>query len=380
MPEMDGFEVLETLRRDYAITDLPVIMLSAHDDGAEVRRALRLGANDYELKPTDYDLLLRRVATHLSLVSGDGRDMGGFRILGKLGSGGMGSVYRAHQPSTGLDVALKVLPRSITVDDDIANRFVREARLAARFNHGNVVRVLDVGVHDGIHFIVMELVEGRTVRDLADGDPMSARAALAIVRQVAGGLAAMHRDGVIHRDIKPANILVTGDGTAKITDFGIAREARRARRITRRRVGVGNAVYASPEQFEGEGDHRADIYSLGATLYFMLTGEDPFSPELGIDAILRLKRAGPPKWARADVPAPVRALVACMTQPRPRRRFQDYDALGRAVEDARAGRTPAVVAARRRWPWLVLVVSAGLAVAAWWFWPLLRQLIRTPAG
>jgi len=381
MPEMDGLEALTALRRDYAMTELPVIMLTAREDAEEVTRALRLGANDYELKPADHKVLLKRVATHLALVSGEGKNMAGYRILGKLGSGGMGSVYRAHQPNTGLDVALKVLPRSITVNDEIAARFVREARLAARFNHPNVIRVLDVGEDEGIHFIVMELAEGRTIRDWADAKPMVVGEALKITRQVASGLAAMYRGGVIHRDIKPENILVTDSGSAKIADFGIAREARRGRRITRTGVGVGNAIYASPEQFEGAGDHRSDIYSLGATLYLMITGEDPYPLDLDIESVLRLKRSGPPKWPTPHVPAPVRALVARMMQPAPRRRFQDYAALEGAIADASVGRMVSVPKPSNRLRWLVLVGSlVAAAGAAWWFSPALRQLIRSATG
>ena len=152
-----------------------------------------------------------------------GQRLGRFEVRGRLGVGGMGDVYRAHDPQLGRDVAIKTLPSAFTNDPDRQRRFEREARAAASLNHANILAVHDVGVHEGIPFIVTELLEGDTLRQQMNGRPLAPRKAIEYAMQIASGLAAGHERGVIHRDIKPDNLFITTDGRVKILDFGLAK-------------------------------------------------------------------------------------------------------------------------------------------------------------
>jgi serine/threonine-protein kinase len=199
---------------------------------------------------------------------------GRYQLEEPLGHGGMASVYRARDTSLGREVALKVLAENLTGDEDLRKRFLREARLAARLSHPNVVSVYDVGEEeDGRPYIVMELVDGETLAERGRVPPDEARA---LTLQAARGLAHAHEAGLIHRDIKPGNLLVRVDGTIKIADFGIARAAETTA-LTQAGTVLGTAAYLAPEQALGEEvTPAADVYSLGAVLYELLTGRPPF--------------------------------------------------------------------------------------------------------
>jgi serine/threonine-protein kinase len=204
----------------------------------------------------------------------------GYELQKRLGEGGMGATYLARQLSMDRLVALKVLRRNLARNSDFLSRFSREARLAGRLDHPNIVQALDVGESGGFHYLVMEYVEGRSVYELMPKQgAMAEGQALRLCLQVARALEYAHRHGVVHRDVKPDNILVTGQGVAKLCDFGLARDTHAETRLTQTGMMMGTPHYASPEQARGQKDVdiRSDIYSLGATLYHMVTGQPPFS-------------------------------------------------------------------------------------------------------
>ena len=205
----------------------------------------------------------------------------GFQIVAKLGSGAMATVYKARQLSLDRMVAIKVLPKRMSENQEFVDRFYKEGKAAAKLNHANIVAAYDVGEAGGYHYFVMEYVEGKTVYDhLVDsGKPYPEKEALKIIIQVCRALVHAHAQGLIHRDVKPKNIMIAPDGTAKLADMGLAREAG-DKEVALAEAGkaYGTPYYISPEQIRGEVniDFRSDIYSLGATLYHMVTGRVPF--------------------------------------------------------------------------------------------------------
>jgi serine/threonine-protein kinase len=204
----------------------------------------------------------------------------GFQLIRKIGAGAMASVFMARQLSLDRTVAIKVLPKRLSEDPEFVARFYREGRAAAQLNHNNIVQAIDVGEYAGSHYFVMEYVDGTTVYDeLAKKRVYVEPEALGIIIQIAEALHHAHARGFIHRDVKPKNIMITKDGVAKLADMGLAREARDAEAAAAEKGrAYGTPYYISPEQIRGEVDvdFRADIYSLGATLYHMVAGRVPF--------------------------------------------------------------------------------------------------------
>jgi serine/threonine-protein kinase len=213
----------------------------------------------------------------------------GYQILDKLGQGAMGTVYRAKQLSMDRLVAIKVLHARLAGNREFLDRFRREAHTAAKFSSNNVVQAIDVGSAGNVHYFVMEYVQGKTVREELDGGRVfEEREALDIVLQVAQALHQAHRRGLVHRDVKPGNIILTAEGVAKLADLGLARDiADRAAVKAEKGLIIGTPYYIAPEQIKGreDVDIRADLYSLGATLYHMVTGQPPFAGK-EIDKIL----------------------------------------------------------------------------------------------
>ncbi len=204
----------------------------------------------------------------------------GYQILGKLGKGAMATVYKARQVSLDRIVAVKVLPKRYSENPEFVDRFYREGKAAAKLNHANIVQAIDVGESDGYHFFIMEYVDGYTIHDkLTNNRRYSEKEALDIIIQIADALVHAHARGLIHRDVKPKNIMITRDNVAKLADMGLAREVSDTR-LAQSEAGraYGTPYYISPEQIRGEVeiDLRADIYSLGATFYHMVTGRVPF--------------------------------------------------------------------------------------------------------
>jgi serine/threonine-protein kinase len=213
----------------------------------------------------------------------------GYILLGKLGKGAMATVYKARQISLDRIVAIKVLPRKMSENPEFVDRFYKEGKAAARLSHNNIVQAIDVGsTPEGFHFFVMEYVEGKTLYDIMQPPPVGeGRAfgeaeALDVMIQIAQALAHAHERGLIHRDVKPKNIILTPQGVAKLTDLGLAR-ATDDKHAAESEAGkaYGTPYYISPEQIRGEIDidYRADIYSLGATFYHLITGRPPFEGE-----------------------------------------------------------------------------------------------------
>ena len=205
--------------------------------------------------------------------------VGGFDIIGRIGRGGMGTVFKARQTSVDRVVALKVLSPRLAKNEGFVQRFLREARSAARLNHPHIVQAIDAGFADGYYYFAMEYVDGVTVRQLMTREGQVAEVkALRIIAGVARALEHAHKHGIVHRDIKPENIMINREGVVKLADLGLARSYERPDTLTMHGTALGTPYYMSPEQARGEEeiDTRADIYALGATLYDMLTGEFPF--------------------------------------------------------------------------------------------------------
>ncbi len=212
-----------------------------------------------------------------------GQKLGHYRVLEKIGEGGMGVVYRARDERLERDVALKVLPADALSDDTARRQFRKEALALARLNHPNIGAVYDFDCQDGIDFLVMEYVPGSTVGEKVVAG-ISEKEVLQLGRQLAAGLAAAHEQGIIHRDLKPANLRVTPDGLLKILDFGLAKLLHRdpgadvTVSATQEGAVAGTLPYMSPEQLRGDAlDARTDIYAAGAVLFEMATGQRPFS-------------------------------------------------------------------------------------------------------
>jgi len=221
-----------------------------------------------------------------------GAKLGNYRILEKIGAGGQGTVYKATDTKLGRAVVIKVLPPELTVKEANLKRFEREARLASALDHPNICTIFDLNDIEGVHFIAMQYVEGKNVRDLVNGRPLDFRSALTITIQVADALAAAHERGIVHRDIKAGNVMVTPLGQVKVLDFGLAKLVDETAApgsihhtdLTEVGVPYGTATYAAPEQARGERvDARADIFSTGVLLYELLTGTWPFQGKTSVD-------------------------------------------------------------------------------------------------
>ena len=272
-----------------------------------------------------------------------GTRLGPYEIVATLGAGGMGEVYRARDARLGREVALKVLPSEVATSPDRLRRFEQEARAASAISHPNLLTVFDIGEQDGVRFLVTELLEGETLRDLLERGPTSAAKALELTAQFARGLAAAHERGIVHRDLKPENLFLTRDGHAKILDFGLAKVLEPtapqelatqvggfptrhpphpqhppdARQETAPGLVFGTVAYMSPEQVRGRpADARSDLFSLGVVLLEMLTGRPPFRRDSAAETMAAILKEEPPRLSTSGVQLPpalervVRRLIA----------------------------------------------------------------------
>jgi len=265
--------------------------------------------------------------------------LGRYRIKALIAQGGMGDIYLAVDLTLDRDVALKCLSRKLTIDLHFVERFRREAKATAAVVHTNVVPIHELGEENGLHYFSMEYVPGETLGDLiAREGKLAPAAALPLIRQAALGLAAAAARGLIHRDVKPSNILISPQGVVKLTDFGLVRALEDCSRITHSDMIVGTPHYVSPEQARGDAhiDHRADIYSLGITLYHTLSGTLPFHATTPMGIMLRhVNDPLPPLNAAVpSLPAVVVNLVHRMVEKDPCHRFAGYDELVDAIDAA----------------------------------------------
>ena len=272
-----------------------------------------------------------------------GTKLGPYEITSQLGSGGMGVVYRAHDSSLDRDIAIKVLPEQLAAEPDALRRFQREAKAVAALNHPNVVTIHAVEESGGVHFISMELVDGRPLGELIAKGPLPVERFLDVMTPLADALVAAHARGITHRDLKPANVMVTDDGRVKVLDFGLAKFVGTGgdleeTRLTQGGLIVGTFPYMSPEQVEGKPvDHRSDIFSLGVVMYEAVTGRRPFLGDSGPALMSAILRDAPPSASnlRADLPASVARLIDRCLEKSPGERYQGAADLRRDLRAAR---------------------------------------------
>jgi serine/threonine protein kinase len=269
-----------------------------------------------------------------------GKSLGQFRLVERIGSGGMATVFKAYQPTLDRYVAIKVLPAYHARDPVFVRRFVQEARSVAKLAHPNIVQIHDFGEQDNITYIVMEYVDGGTLKDRLK-KPLPVPEAVDYIIQAAEGLDCAHRNGIIHRDVKPANMLIRKDGHLLISDFGIAKILEGTTNLTRVGTSIGTPQYMSPEQGTGQMqavDRRSDIYSLGIVLFHCLTGRVPFTAESPLS--ITVKHLNDPlpieKLAETGVPNPIIQVIQQMTAKQPYERYQSADAVVDALTNALA--------------------------------------------
>ncbi len=324
----------------------------------------------------------------MALVAGS--RLGPYEVVAPIGAGGMGEVWRARDNRLGRDLAIKVLPPDVAADADRLRRFEKEARAASSLNHPNIVTVYDIGTADSISYIAMELVEGRTLRELLAAGPLPVRKLLGIAAQIADGLAKAHASGIVHRDLKPENAMVTGDGLVKILDFGLAKLARpeleaglptqapTVSQGTRPGIVMGTVGYMSPEQASGHPlDYHSDQFSLGSILYEAATGKPPFRRATAAQTLAAIIADEPDPIAAANpaVPAPLRWIVERCHAKEPQERYASTEDLARELRTLRehlseATSGPAAVAdegrapnrVRRLWPLLAIPLALAAAV------------------
>src|SRR5688572_13013353 len=260
-----------------------------------------------------------------------------YRVTGRIGSGGMADVYCADDTHLGREVAIKVLHRRFSQDEEFVERFRREASAAAGLQHPNVVSVYDRGSHDDTWYIAMELLKGRSLKDVIRQDaPIDQRRAIDLVIQILQAASFAHKRGVVHRDFKPHNVIVADDDSLKVTDFGIARAG--ASEMTETGSIMGTAQYLSPEQAQGQRvDARSDLYSIGVILFELLTSQVPFTGESAVSIALKhVSEPAPPvaSW-RPDVHPVLDAVIARALVKDPAGRFQSAEEFVLALDDAR---------------------------------------------
>jgi len=313
-----------------------------------------------------------------------GTKLGRYEIRSKLGAGGMGEVYQARDTQLGRDVAVKVLPASLSTDTTRMQRFEQEASAASALNHPNILVVHDIGALDGSPYVVSELLEGETLRTRIAGTPLGQRRAVDYALQIAHGLAAAHEKGIVHRDLKPDNIFITNDGRVKILDFGVAKltqlDANQAQtEIPTRRVDtdpgvvMGTVGYMSPEQLKGRAvDQRSDIFSFGAVLYEMLSGRRAFHGESAAETMSAILKEDPPELSATNktvTPALERIVDHCLEK-NPEARFHSARDLAFALEalsgsNAISGETTVIsTIATGRWTRRELILASVAAIGS----------------
>ena len=308
----------------------------------------------------------------------EGMMAGQYRIVARLGAGGMGEVFRAHDTRLDRDVALKTLPLGLVGDRSYMSRLRREAMILASLNHSNVATLYGIEETAGFFALVMEVVDGETLREHMAARRLTIVESVAIARQIADALEAAHRKGIIHRDLKPGNVMITRSGHVKVLDFGLAKRCDAAGNPDATRTGaiLGTAGYLSPEQAEGaRADARSDIFAFGAVLYEMLTGRRAFgadSPARTVSAVLR-DDPEPIEQVAPQVPPQLARIVRRCLVKDPQQRYQNMTDVRIALEDWKQDFRLGLPGPRSLAPW---ILAAGLAAAL--VWVLLRGERRIP--
>src|SRR6266849_1765245 len=300
-----------------------------------------------------------------------------YTIVSKIGEGGMGEVYRARDTKLGREVAIKVLPASLSENTDRLNRFEQEAQAAGALNHPNILVIFHIGTHEGAPYIVSELLEGETLRERMAGTALPQRKAIDYALQIAHGLAAAHEKGIVHRDIKPDNIFITDDGRVKILDFGLAKltsatDGTSQTEVPTRKVNtdpgtvMGTMGYMSPEQLKGQpADHRSDIFSFGAILYEMLSGKRAFRGDSMAETMSAILREDPPDLSETNKtvsPALERVVRHCLEK-NPAERFHSAPDLAFAIENLSGSPTSSGQMATM--PTITAESSAAVGLSRW---------------
>ena len=315
------------------------------------------------------------------MIFASGERLGAYEIVSLLGAGGMGEVYRARDTRLHRTVALKVVPPDRLADPEYKRRFLQEARAASALNHPNIVAVYDIAHDQGVEFLVMEYVSGKTLADLIPAAGMRDLLLVHYAAQMASALAAAHAAGIVHRDIKPANLIVTADSQVKVLDFGIAKLLETApaaphgmtdslQPLTGRGIVLGTVGYMSPEQVRGEPlDHRSDIFSLGCVLYEMATGTRPFSRPTAIDSVAALltEKPAPPTRSENPIPQSLQQIILRCLEKEPAARFQSACDIADELSVMRAttgARGSAWRISRRRFITTAGVTIVGIAGSA----------------
>jgi hypothetical protein len=325
-------------------------------------------------------------------------DLPGYRILGELGRGGMGVVYKAEQVKLKRLVALKMVLGGAIAGTQQLERFRTEAEAVGRLQHPNIVQVYEVGEHNGLPFFSLEYCAAGSLAQRLDGTPMQAREAAGLVETLARAIQAAHQAGIIHRDLKPGNVLLVADGTPKITDFGLAKKLDEAAALTQSGAVMGTPSYMAPEQALGkirDLGPAADIYALGALLYEMLTGRPPFKGATAMDTMLQVTsdEPVPPSRLQSRVPADLETICLKCLEKTPARRYASAQALaddlhrflnGESIQARPAGW------AERCWKWarrkpagaalvIVSVLALGVMLGGWLYFTVQLGLERTAA-
>ena len=280
-----------------------------------------------------------------------GTKLGRYEIRSKIGEGGMGEVYRARDEKLNRDVAIKVLPAQLSQDENRLRRFEQEAQAAGTLNHPNILGIFDVSTHNGLTYLVTELLEGEELRDRLNRGQLAQYKAIDFAQQIVAGLAAAHEKGIVHRDLKPENLFVTSNDRVKILDFGLAKlrpqrsdvissEIATAKQITDPGTVMGTVGYMSPEQVRGQdADHRSDIFSFGAILYEMLAGQRAFRRETMAETMTAILKEEPPELTETNprINLQLEKVVRRCLEKTPERRFHSAHDLGFALESLGAG-------------------------------------------
>ena len=313
------------------------------------------------------------------MILSSGDKLGKYEVLGPIGAGGMGEVFRARDTRLGRDVALKVLPAAMAHDPDRLARFQREARAVAALNHPHIVTIFSVEEATGIHFFTMELVEGQQLNRLIGVSGLPVGQIVEIAGALANALAAAHEKGIVHRDLKPANVMITHDGRAKVLDFGLAKDLNGCGPddatlglfdTTQAGAVMGTPAYMSPEQISGSPlDHRTDIFSLGVVLHEMATGQRPFKGNSSGELMAAILRDDPSLVtdSRPELPTDLARIIRRCLEKDPRNRVQTARDVGSELRDLveqMPKKTPTPVSAELAIP----MTDSGVARAAEGFW------------